>query len=124
MTLPYSNPTTSRAAAQSVPVDKVKADRKAITAYIAGQGAHGATDDELARALPQIHPNALRARRGECIDYGVITDLCGERRATATGAMAQVHHVTRLGLIRLGLPAADWAADKPVQAPLVSSVRP
>jgi len=110
--IPTTQHPNSIAASRTLNADKVKSDRKAICAFIAKMGPAGATDDELSRALPQIHTNALRARRGECIDYGVITDICGERRPTATGCMATVHHVSALGLTRLGLSLAEWHADQ------------
>jgi len=107
-TLPYSNDTTSREAAQKADIAKVKQDRRAICDFIARQGANGATDDELARNLPGINPNALRARRGECWGHGVITDQLGERRNTVTGSSAKVWHVTAYGIEKLGMPADSW----------------
>lgn len=94
-------------------IPKARADRRAITEFIANQGAKGATDEELARNLPAINANALRARRGECIEFAVITDQLGERRATLSGNAATVHHVTKRGLVALGLdPATNWHADR------------
>lgn len=96
-------------------IPKARADRRAITEYIANQQARGATDDDLARALPLIHANALRPRRLECIEFGVITGQLGERRNTASGNSATVHHVTKRGLVALGLdPDQNWHADQKV----------
>jgi hypothetical protein len=106
--LPYSNNTTSRQAAGEACFDKVKQDRRAICDFIARQGVHGATDDELARNLPSINPNALRARRGECWGHGVITDALGEKRQTVTGSSAKVWHVTAKGIEKLGMPLDSW----------------
>lgn len=107
-TLPYSNPTTSREAALNASIPKVKQDRKAIAQYIAGMGAQGATDDEIARALPNVHANALRARRGEIWAHGVITDSAGETRTTTTGSRAKVWHITDKGIELLKMPAGSW----------------
>lgn len=106
--LPYSNDTTSYQAAQSASVPKVKQDRKAIAEYIANMEATGATDDELARALPAVHANALRARRGEIWAHGVITDSMGETRPTATGAKAKVFHITDRGIALLKRSPGSW----------------
>lgn len=108
VTLPYSNPTTSREAALSVPLSKVKEDRKAIARFIAGMGSDGATDDEIARNLASVHPNAIRARRGEIWAHGVITDTAGETRPTATGSRAKVWHITDKGVALLGMPGTSW----------------
>jgi hypothetical protein len=107
-TLPYSNDTTSYQAAQSATPSKVKVDRKLIAEYIAKMASNGATDDDLARALPSVHPNALRARRGELWAHGVISDAAGETRATATGARAKVWHITDRGIALLKWPADSW----------------
>lgn len=113
--IPTTTHPNSVAAAKTIReagIPKARADRRAITEYIARQEARGATDDDLARALPLIHANALRARRGECIEFGVITDQLGERRNTASGNTATVHHVTKRGLVALGLdPSSNWHAD-------------
>ena len=112
-TTQHPNSVAAAKAIREAGIPKARADRRAITEYIAGQGANGATDDELARALPLINSNALRARRGECIEFGVITDQLGERRATASGNSATAHHVTKRGLVALGLePAGRFHADK------------
>lgn len=109
---PHNGTATSIAAAQDA-IPKVKRDRKAITAFIAKMEIDGATDDEISRALPTIHANALRARRGECWGYGLITDSLGLTRATSTGSMAKCWHVTLEGVRRLGLDTAThWHAEK------------
>jgi hypothetical protein len=117
MTLPYSNPTTSKEAAENASMPKVRADRIAIALYIANRGVDGATDDEIMRALPQVHQNAVRARRGEIWGHGVITDVLNQTRATATGARAKVWHITAKGLrglrregyeIEGGWSAPEW----------------
>lgn len=112
ITLPHNGTETSIAAAQNA-IPKVKQDRKGITAFIARMEIDGATDDEISRALPTIHANALRARRGECWGYGLITDSLGLTRATSTGSMAKCWHVTLEGVRRLGLDVAThWHAEK------------
>ena len=109
----HPNSVAAAKAIRDAGIPKARADRRLITEYIANQGANGATDEELARALPAINTNALRARRGECIEFGVITDQLGERRKTVSGNSATVHHVTKRGLVALGLePAGHWHADK------------
>lgn len=114
-TLPHNNTATSIAAAQSASRTKVMQDRYDITEYCAKQGIRGASDDELARALPQINPNALRPRRLDCINFGTISDMAGERRATSSGAMAVVHHVTAYGLKMLKWPADSFCVDAGVK---------
>lgn len=106
--LPYSNPTTGREAALTASQSKVKEDRKAIAQLIANMASDGATDDEIARALPSVHANALRARRGEIWAHGVITDTAGETRPTATGSRAKVWHITDRGIALLKMPATSW----------------
>lgn len=106
--IPTTQHPNSVAAAKAVResgIPKARADRRLITEYIANQGANGATDEEISRALPSINANALRPRRGECIEFGVISDQLGERRATLSGHAATVHHVTARGLKALG---EDW----------------
>ena len=108
---PTTTHPNSVAAAQSIRdsgIPKARADRRAITEQIARMGADGCTDEELARALPNIGPNSLRPRRGECQEFGVITASLGEMRKTVTGRMASVWHVTDAGIRALGLPLDSW----------------
>lgn len=107
-TMPYSNPTTSRAAALTASKEKAKADRKALRSFIANMGEQGATDEEIARAVPSINANAVRIRRGECSDAWVITVAGGLRRLTTSGNPAQVWRITAKGLRLLKRPPTDW----------------
>ena len=80
LTLPYSNATTSRAAAKNpAVVSKSGHDRRVLCQFVASRGATGSSDEEIAAGCPEIHPNALRARRGEAWAYGVLA-YTGERR--------------------------------------------
>ena len=111
-TTQHPNSVAAAKAVRDAGIPKARADRRAITDYIARQGANGATDEELSRALPDVNPNALRPRRGECIEFGVITDQLGERRNTVSGNSATVHHVSMRGLVALGMdPAQHWHAE-------------
>lgn len=108
---PHSVAAAKQVRADGIP--KARADRRAIADYIAKQGANGATDEELARQLPGINPNALRARRGEAAEFAVISAMAGERRKTLAGNTATVWHVTKRGLVALGLePAEHWHVDQ------------
>ena len=124
-------PTTTHphsvAAAKSLTVDKVVSDRRAICSYIAGRGIDGATDEEIARALPHIGPNSLRPRRGELqerqIDdepdakrFGCITASLGVERPTLSKRMATVWHITAKGLHNLQLPADHWHSETKANA--------
>lgn len=109
ITLPYSNATTSKAAARSPHVlNKSTADRRLIAEFIARQAAHGATDQELAEGCQTIHPDALRARRGNVADRGFITTEPGERRSTKSGHMADVWFITAAGMKACGMEG--WSA--------------
>lgn len=102
---PYSNSTTSKAAAQTLSQRKVVRDRRSIAEFIANRGAAGAADFELSAALPDIHDNALRARRGdlEAYERRAITSSEGERRENPeTGKFCAVYHITERGLRALG----------------------
>lgn len=102
---PYSNSTTSRAAARSLDQPKTVRDRRAIATFLADCGAKGGADFEIHAGLPDIHENALRARRGELLEEKrrAITDEPGERRINpATGKSAIVYFITDRGLHALG----------------------
>jgi hypothetical protein len=113
----------SVAAAATHDRTKARTDRRLICDYIARMGPEGASDEDLARALPTVNGNALRARRGELqnklrddgyIGYGFITDELGVKKKGSSGMMAQCYHVTESGLKALGLdPATEWHAAKP-----------
>jgi hypothetical protein len=87
-TVPYVRGSeTSRAAAASIAsVAQVARDR--VSAYIAGQGVYGATDQEIAAGLAMLSDSA-RARRCELRDRGDIVDS-GRRRPTPSGRAATV----------------------------------
>lgn len=100
---------TSKAAARNA-VPKSSHDRRVICTFIAGLGSTGATDDMIAEKVPEVHPNAIRARRGELITRGFITNKLGERRPTSSGNSAIVYHITAMGVRALDLPAGTWCA--------------
>jgi hypothetical protein len=98
-----SNHPNSVAAAATHDRAKARTDRRLICDYIARMGPEGCSDEDLARALPTINSNALRARRGELqnklrddgyIGYGFITDELGVKKKGSSGMMAQCYHVT------------------------------
>ncbi len=108
ITLPHSGPQTSRdAAANPHVIGKAAHDRRLIIEFIASCGAAGATDEQVAAGCPTVNPNAVRARRGEAWARGFITKELGECRDTASGNMAQVWHITALGLKAAGM--TGWA---------------
>ena len=111
--LKHNGTPTSIAAAKSVTLTKVQQDRKAITAFLARVGDAGACDDEIARAVPTMNGNSVRLRRQECVDYGLISNVCGQLNKTASGKNAVAFHILRRGLEALGMdPALCWHADK------------
>lgn len=96
---------------------RARTDRRAICAYIASVGADGASDEDIARNCPDVHPNARRIRRAELQDklredgyvgYGFITDSLGEMGTSACGKRVQKYHVTDKGIKALGMPADSW----------------
>lgn len=99
--------------------NKARTDRRAICQAIANHGADGCSDEDLARILPDVHPNSLRIRRSELQDkvradgytgYGFITDSLGENGTSAHGKRVTKYHITAAGLRALGLPETDWHA--------------
>jgi len=85
MRAPYSNPTTSRAAAQQIePVSGTQ--RAVLLDYLRAHGP--ATDDELKLALGW-ESNTENPRRGELVKLGLIEDS-GETRPTRKGRQAIV----------------------------------
>lgn len=93
---PYSEPTTSREAAESVR-DTAPAQRERVYAYIDGQCTRGATCDEIEAALGLLHTSTS----------GRIWELLGtknlparivkteEKRETRNGRNARVHVTLR-----------------------------
>ncbi len=114
---PYSNRTTSKAAAQTLSQRKIVRDRRSIAEFIANRGAAGAADFELKAGLPDIHDNALRARRGdlEAYERRLISSSAGERRMNPeSGKFCTVYHITERGLRALGRdPAACFSVLTP-----------
>ncbi len=111
--MPAHNGTpTSIAAARSLSLTKVQQDRKAITELLARLGPAGACDDEIARAIPSLNGNAVRIRRQECMDYGLISNMCGQLNKTASGKNAVAYHILRRGLDALGMNPETWHADQ------------
>lgn len=108
-TLPHSGTATSEASARDQrTVNKATHDRRVICEFIAKQGARGATDQEIEVGCPDVHTNAIRARRGECWGRGFISKELGEKRATDSGKAADVWHVKRVVIDGLGMPADSW----------------
>jgi hypothetical protein len=70
--------------------------RDRILAFIAEQGAHGATDDEGETALG-IKPQTYTPRRGELVALGLVVDN-GRRRPTSSGRPAAVWVTRNLAL--------------------------
>lgn len=109
ITLPYSNPTTSKSAAHNPGVlKKSVTDRRIITEFIAAQADHGATDQELAEGCPTVHCDSVRGRRGDSFKSGFITKEPGERRLTRSGNYADVWFITQVGLRSVGLPSDSF----------------
>lgn len=106
-TLPHNGHACSIAAADSMR-PHAETMRRKVCQFIADQGAKGATDEEVQIGLG-MNPSTERPRRGEVWGFGLITDSLGERRATTSGRMATVWHVTDVGARALGLPAGAWA---------------
>lgn len=107
--LPHNGTATSKAAAtDDRVVAKSATDRRLITQFIADRAAVGAIDEEITDGCPSVDENAVRARRGESWGRGFLTKEAGERRATKSGHLAQVWHVTDLGIKALGMPTDSW----------------
>lgn len=68
--------------------DNAATQRAAVYAYISAQGARGATDDEVQRALG-LAGNTQRPRRLELAERGSVV-ASGETRPTAAGRKAAV----------------------------------
>ncbi len=108
-TLPHSGTATSEAAARNpYTTGKAAHDRRVIAAFIASRGSAGATDQEIAKGCPEVHADAIRARRGECWARSAITKSPGEKRATDSGKGADVWFITNVGLRGLSLPETAW----------------
>jgi hypothetical protein len=105
-TLPHNGTETSIAAAESMRPHAETLRRK-VCEYIAQQGAKGATDEETQIAL-DMAGSTQRPRQGEVWGFGLITDSAGEKRATKSGRMAVVWHVTEAGIRALDMPAESW----------------
>lgn len=84
-------------------------NRRAICAYIAKMEGQGATEADLARALPTIHVAHLPLRVKECWGHGLITQELGEVRADMVA-----WHITAKGAELLKLPAGSWHSDRRV----------
>jgi hypothetical protein len=80
-------PGTSGVAAGRI-VGHATTQRVRVLAFIAGQGPHGATDDEAESALG-IKPQTYTPRRGELVALGLVVDS-RRRRNTASGRPAAV----------------------------------
>jgi hypothetical protein len=78
--------TSRQAAEQAAP--SAKTLRAAVLRHIAGKGAFGATDEEIALAL-QLNPSTARPRRIELVDRGEVRDS-GAKRETRSGRLAVV----------------------------------
>lgn len=106
ITLPHNGTETSKAAAESMR-PHAETMRRQVCQFIALQGAKGATDEEVQIGLG-MNPNTERPRRGEVWGFRLITDQAGEKRATKSGRMAVVWHVTDAGVKACGMPPESW----------------
>ena len=86
-------------------------NRRAACAYIAKMEDQGATEADVARAVPTIHAAHLPLRLKECWGHGLITQELGVVRA---GMLAW--HITPKGAELLKLPATAWHSDRRVHA--------
>ena len=116
-----SNHANSILAANTHSRNKARTDRRLICEFVANMGASGCSDEEIERAIPSIHKNSIRLRRGELqnklredgyVGYGFITDELGECGLSSCGKRTQKYHVTAAGLRALGRPATDFCADR------------
>jgi hypothetical protein len=105
-TIPHNGVSTSIAAAESMR-PHAETMRRQVCQFIAGQGARGATDEEVQLGLG-MNPSTERPRRGEVWGFGLITDSMGEKRKTTSGRMAIVWHATEAGIRALGMSADSW----------------
>ena len=80
---PYSNETTSKAAAVEIE-SKVHQDRYRIWSYLCEVGP--LTDEAIAHDL-RMSPNTVRPRRGELVEMGCVIDA-GERQVVKSGNKA------------------------------------
>ncbi len=78
---------TSRAAAEAMR-DEARTLRARVLWLLRALGAHGATDEEIQRALA-MNPNTQRPRRVELVRDGRAC-ASGQRRPTASGRQAVV----------------------------------
>lgn len=69
--------------------------RRVVFDFIAAQGEHGATDEEIQRGL-NMNPSTQRPRRVELVESKAVIDS-GLKRATASGRGAVVWVDARLG---------------------------
>jgi hypothetical protein len=91
--VPYSNPTTSKNAAQSV-APKTPNMRARVLRYIHRMTPHGVTDEQLETVLGMLH-QTLSARRNELLHVGLIVDS-GQRATNRTGSEAILWVTTSL----------------------------
>ena len=96
--LPHNGTATSIAAAESMEQDAPTMRRK-VLAYIVESGMHGATDDDIQRAL-QMSGDCERPRRGELLT-ALLIEQTGEIRRTSKGREAKVWHATMAGRLAL-----------------------
>lgn len=103
----------SRAAGEKHKKEKSRKDRRAICEYLARMAIDGGCDDDIIRACPDIHPNALRMRLAELKDqYLFITLELAVRKKNASGNWCRVWHITAKGLEALGLdPQTNWNSE-------------
>ncbi len=85
--VPYSNPTTSKATAESVKPDTNR-QRARVRAYLIHRGKDGATDEEMQAHIP-MNASTQRPRRVELVTAGEVVDS-GRKRPTASGHPAIV----------------------------------
>jgi len=84
---------TSAAAANDIESSAPRM-RQRIAEFLAGRGSHGATDEEIQKAL-NMPGNTERPRRVELLQRRLVLDT-GMRRQTSAGRYAAVWAVTNL----------------------------
>jgi len=94
-----NSPTTKRAAMVAIEPDR-KRRRGKVLCFLASQGTHGATDEEIQTGLAMTG-DSERPRRLELQRAGLVRDS-GRVRNTAAGRAACVWQITEKG--RLAIP--------------------
>jgi hypothetical protein len=123
--VPYSNPTTSKAAASTV---QAQTKRAHVARFIHGRSPRGATDEQVEIALGMKHQTAS-ARRWEMMIRGLVADS-GQQVKNVSGCNATLWVVTSLMTPHVlntgdisGFPILPQYRKQPVQRLLKSFMR-